>query len=167
MNKMLLTIVTVALFAVPSFAQQTTTKDQLVGTWKVVTLKATSDGKVTHPLGDQVAGYVSITPDRIWLLFVDSTRKPPAAPSLTDAEAVAMMKSHVAWTGKYSTGGETPEGIKLTTHVDAASSQAITGTERVYFVRLEGDKLTMRSPGVIVPMTGKTSVVEFELVKAD
>jgi hypothetical protein len=167
MNKMLLTIVAVALFAVPSFAQQTTTKDQLVGTWKVVTLKATSDGKVTHPLGDQVAGYVSITPDRLWLLFVDSTRKPPTAPSLTDAEAVAMMKSHVAWTGKYSTGNPTPEGIKLTAHVDAASSQAITGTERVYFVRLEGDKLTMKSPGVIVPMTGKTSVVEFELVKAD
>jgi hypothetical protein len=167
MNRMLLTIVAVALFAAPSFAQDTTTKDQLVGTWKVVNLKATSDGKVTHPLGDQVAGYVSITPSRIWLLFVDSTRKAPAAPSLTDAEAVAMMKSHVAWTGKYSTKDPTPEGIKLTAHVDAASSQAITGTDRVYFVRLEGDKLTMKSPGVIVPMTGKTSVVEFELVKAD
>ncbi len=27
--------------------------------------------------------------------------------------------------------------------------------------------MTMKSPGVIVPMTGKTSVVEIELVKAD
>jgi len=78
-----------------------------------------------------------------------------------------MMKSHVAWTGTYSTEGQTPEGIKLIAHVDAASSQAITGTERAYFMRVEGDKLKMRSPGVMVPMTGKTSVVEIELVRAD
>src|SRR6266436_4454503 len=38
----------------------------------------------------------AITPDRFWLLFVDATRKAPAAAPLTDAEAVAMMKSH-AW----------------------------------------------------------------------
>ena len=31
-----------------------------------------------------------------WLLFVDATRKAPAAATLTDAEAVTMMKSH-AW----------------------------------------------------------------------
>ena len=167
MNKMLLATVAIALAAVSSFAQQATTDKQLVGTWRVVTLKATSEGRVSYPLGDQVGGYVSITPVRIWLLFVDSTRKPPAAPTLTDAEAVAMMKSHVAWTGRYSTDGQTPEGRKLTAHVDAASSQAITGTDRVYFMKVEGDKLTMKSPGVIVPMTGKTSVVEIELVKAD
>ena len=150
----------------PSFAQNTV-KDQLVGRWRVVTLNATSEGKVTHPLGDQVESYVSITPSRIWLLFVDSTRKPLAAPSLTDAEAVAMMKSHVAWTGGYSTVAQTSEGIKLSGHVDAASSQVLTGTDRVYFMRIEGDKLTMKSPGVIIPMTGKTSVVKIELVKAD
>jgi hypothetical protein len=167
MNKMLLATVAVTLVAMPSFAQHTTSQDQIVGTWKVVSLKATSEGKVSYPLGDQVAGYVSITRDRIWLLFVDSTRKPPVAPSLTDAEAVAMMKSHVAWTGKYSTEGETPEGIKLTAHVDTASSQAIAGTERVYFMRVEGNSLTMKSPGVIIPMTGKTSSAEIELVKAD
>jgi hypothetical protein len=30
-------------------------RDQLVGTWKVVTLKTTSGGKVTYPLGDRPA----------------------------------------------------------------------------------------------------------------
>ena len=163
MNRMMLAALGVTLVAVSSFAQQS----DFVGTWKVVSLKATSEGKVSYPLGNQVAGYVTITFDRIWLLFVDSTRKPPATPSLTDAEAVAMMKSHVAWTGTYSTGGQTSEGIKLTAHVNAASSQAITGTERVYLMKVEGDKLTMKSPGVIVPMTGKTNIVEIELVRAD
>jgi hypothetical protein len=167
-NKVLLaTAFALVAAAAPSYAQQPTTKDQLVGSWKVLNLKATSGDKVSYPLGEQVAGYVTITPDRFWLLFVDATRKAPAAATLTDAEAVAMMKSHVAWTGKYSTAEQTPQGIKLSARVDAASSQAIFGTDRVYFLRVDGNKLIVKSPGVIVPMTGATSVVEFELVKAD
>jgi hypothetical protein len=168
-TRYMLAIAVVALVAAaaPSYAQQATTKDQLVGTWKVLNLKATSGDNVSYPLGDQVAGYVTITPDRIWLLFVDSTRKAPAGAALTDVEAVAMMKSHAAWTGKYSTTDQTPEGIKLTAHVDTASSQAISGADRVYFMRVDGNKLMAKSPGIIVPMTGAKSVVEFELVKAD
>jgi hypothetical protein len=168
MKKILLaTIIAVAAASGPSHAQQTITKDQLIGSWKVLNLKATSGDKVTYPLGEQVAGYVTITPTRFWLLFVDATRKAPAAPALTDAEAIAMMKTQVAWTGKYTTVEQTAEGIKLTAHVDAASSQAIFDTDRVYFMRVEGDKMKVKSPGVIVPMTGAKSIVEFELVKAD
>jgi hypothetical protein len=62
---------------------------------------------------------------------------------------------------------QTAEGIKLTAHVDAASSQAIFDTDRVYFIRINGNEMMAKSPGVIVPMTGQTSVVEFELVKSD
>jgi hypothetical protein len=170
MNTILFAIAAVALLATsaPPCAQQaTTTKDQLIGTWKVETLKATTKGKVTYPLGERPTGYVTMTPGRIWLLFVDSTRKAPAAAKLTDAEAIAMMKSQVAWTGKYSTVGNTPDGIKVTAHVDTASSQAITGADRVYFMQVYGNKLRVKSPGVVVPMTGATSVVEFELVKAE
>ena len=169
MNKTLLAAAAVTLFAIstPIYAQQITTQQQLLGTWKVVTLTTTSGGKVSHPLGEHPAGYVSVTPTRIWLLFVDSTRKAPAAPTLTDAEAVAAMKSYVAWTGKYVTTVETPDGLKLTSHVDTTSNEAINGTDRVYFMRVVGNKLMMKSPGVIVPMTGALSIVEIELVKAD
>jgi Lipocalin-like domain len=169
MNKTLLTAAAVALFATstPICAQQMTTKQQVVGTWKVVTLKTTSAGKVSHPLGDHPAGYVSVTPTRIWLLFVDSTRKAPAAPTLTDAEAVAAMKSSVAWTGRYVTTEQTPDGLKLTAHVDTATSGALDGADRVYFMRVDDNRLMMKSPGVVVPMTGALSIVEIELVKAD
>src|SRR5215471_275049 len=169
MRKVLIAVATFALIAttLPSYAQQVTTKDQLIGSWKVLSLKVTSGDKVTYPLGEQVAGYVTITPTRFWLLFVDASRKVPAAPALSDAEAIAMMKTQVAWTGKYTTAEQTAEGIKLTAHVDAASSQAIFNTDRVYFIRVDGNKMMVKSPGVIVPMTGQTSVVEFELVKAD
>src|SRR5450432_3931649 len=147
MTKTLLaTIITISVAAGPSHAQQMTTKDQLIGSWKVLNLKATTGDKVAYPLGDQVAGFVTITPDRIWLLFVDSTRKPPAAPSLTDAETVAAMKTHVSWTGKYATGEQTPDGIKLTSRVDAASSEAINKTDRVYFIKAAGERLLFKSP---------------------
>jgi hypothetical protein len=169
MNKVLLATVAFALVSAvtPSYAQQAPAKDQLIGSWKVLNLKATIGDKVTYPLGDQVAGYVTITPTRFWLLFVDATRKAPAAPALTDAEAVTMMKTQVAWTGKYTTAEQTPDGIKLTARVDAASSQAIYDTDRVYLIRVDGNKMMVKSPGVIVPMTGATSVVEFDLARAD
>jgi Lipocalin-like domain len=169
MNKTLLTTVIVALIAAvdTSHAQQVTSKDQLIGSWKALSLKATTGDQVIYPLGQHVAGYVTITPDRFWLLFFDSTRKAPASATLTDAESVTMMKSHVAWTGKYSTAEQTQEGLKVIARVDAASSQAIFATDRVYLIRVSGDKMMVKSPGVIVPMTGATSVVEFELVKAD
>ncbi len=168
MRNVILAAVTLALVGVtaPSNAQQATTKEQLAGSWKVLSLKATTGSNVVQPLGEKVGGYVTITPDRIWLLFVDSTRKPPASPALTDAEAVAMMKSQVAWTGKYVTAEQTPDGIKLTARVDAASSEAINNTDRVYFMRVDGTKLMVKG-SVIVPMTGATSVVEFDLVRAD
>lgn len=167
MAKILLaTIITLMVAVAPARAQQTTTKDQLIGSWKVLNLKATVGAKVTYPLGEQVAGYVTITPTRFWLLFVDATRKVPVSPTLTDAEAIAMMKTQVAWTGKYTTGEQTHDGIKLTAHVDAASSQAIFDTDRVYFIRVDGNKMSVKG-NVIVPMTGQTSVVEFELVKSE
>ena len=146
-------------------SQRATDRGGILGAWKVKTLKVVSGGELTYPLGEHPGGFVTMTPERMWLLFVDSARKTPASTTLTDAEAVAMMKSHVSWTGKYTVGEQTSDGVKITARVDAASSQAIVGTDRLYFVRVDGDKITFKSPGTIVPMTGKTSLVEFEMTR--
>jgi hypothetical protein len=62
MKKILLaSVIAVTATAGSSHAQQTTTKEQLVGSWKVLALKATNGDQVTYPLGEQVAGYVTIT----------------------------------------------------------------------------------------------------------
>src|SRR5262245_52006283 len=143
------------------------TKDRLVGTWEIGSLKTTSGDRVSYPLGEHPKGYIGFTADRIWLMVVDSLREAPAG-AMTDAEAVSQMKSHAAWTGKYDANpAQTPDGIKVTIRVDAASNQAIQGTERVFFMRVDGNRLTLKSPAVIVPMTGKTSLVEVEFARAD
>jgi len=169
MRNMIVVTAAVALIGLtaPSNAQQATTKEQLLGTWKVLSLKAIAGNNVSYPLGEKVAGYVTITSDRNWVLLFDSTRKAPAAAALTEAESTAMMKSHGAWTGKYTTAEQTADGIKLIAHVDAASNEAINNTDRVYFMRVNGNKLTVTSPGVVIPATGATSVIVSELVKAD
>jgi lipocalin-like protein len=91
-----------------------------------------------------------------------------AAATLTDAESVSLMKSHVAYTGKYDVDlAQTPDGIKITIHVDAASNQALTGTNRVLYARVDGNKMTAKSPTLVVGTSGVTSVVELEYVKAE
>ena len=66
MNKVLFATAafTLVAAAVPSYAQQATTKEQLIGSWRVLSLKATTGDKVAYPLGEQVAGYVTVTPTR-------------------------------------------------------------------------------------------------------
>jgi hypothetical protein len=169
MNRVLNAITISAVFAASaaSQAQQMTTKDQILGTWKVVSLKGLTAGLVKYPLGEQPQGYVTVTPARMWLLFVDSRRAAAASAALSDADAIAAMKTSVAWTGQYTIGASSPEGLKATARVDTASSPALPGTDRVYFMKVEGNKLTMKSPGVIEPMTGVTSALVIELVKAD
>src|SRR4051812_12933782 len=115
MMKMLLFagIVGLAAASSPLTAQEATKKEQLIGSWSVASLKATSGDKVSYPLGEKPAGYVTFTPTRFWLLFVDSTRKSPASPTLTDAEAVAMMKTQVAWTVSTRLASKRRRGSRL------------------------------------------------------
>jgi hypothetical protein len=82
----------------PSEAQETMTKEKLIGPWRLVSFKATAGDKVSYPLGEHPGGYVEITPTRYWLMAIDPTRKAPAAATLTDAEAISLMKSQVAYT---------------------------------------------------------------------
>jgi hypothetical protein len=87
---------------------------------------------------------------------------------MTDDEAISLMKSQVAYTGKYDVDpAQTPDGIKITIHVDAASNQALTGTNRVLYARIDGNKMSMKSPTLVVGTSGVTSVIQIEYVKAD
>src|SRR5262245_4400806 len=152
----------------PSKTQETMTKEKLVGPWQLVSFKATAGDKVSYALGEHPGGYIEITPTRYWLMAIDPARKAPAAATLTDAESVSLMKSHVAYVGKYDVDpAQTPDGFKITIHVDAASNQALTGTNRVFYARVDGNKLTLKSPTLVVGTSGVTSFVELEYAKAE
>ena len=165
MYSILMCVAAGALFiASQANAQQATTKEQLIGTWKVLSFKSTNGNAVSYPFGEKVTGYLTYTPDRIWVLLVDPTRKAPASAMLTDAESVEMMKTHAGWTSTYTLAEQTPDGLKVIAHVDAAPNEAINHTDRDYFVRVNGNRLLVKS-NVINPATGVAIVAELEYVK--
>jgi hypothetical protein len=143
-------------------------KEQLLGTWQILSFRATADNKISSPLGERPSGYIGFSHTRFWVMLVNSTRKAPGTAVLTDAEAISLMNSSAAYTGKYDADpAQTPDGIKITIHVDTASNQAIVGTDRVFYMGVEGNKLTLKSPAMVIAMSGSTSVVQLEFVKAD
>jgi hypothetical protein len=157
-----------AASSAPSQAQQETTKDQLLGTWRLLSFKAVTGDKVSYPLGEHPGGLVGFSPSRVWILLVDLDRKSPQATAFTDAEAIALMRSHVAFTGKYDADpAQTADGIKVIIHADTASNQAVVGTDRPFFMRVEGNKLTVKSPAILLATGALSSSTQFDYVKAD
>lgn len=154
--------------AAPAQTQPRMTKDKIIGTWRLVSLKTTTNGHVAYPLGEHPAGFAEYTPKRVFFMLVDPNRKAPASAILTDAEAGSLMKSSVAYTGKYDVdSAPTPDGVKVTIHVDAAASEAINGTERVFFELVDGNEMIVKSPLALIPATGLKSAVELHYVKAE
>jgi hypothetical protein len=161
-------VLTIGASAVSAQAQPQMTRDKLIGTWRLVFWKTTTNGHVAYPLGEHPGGFAMYTPKRVSFMLVDPNRKAPASATLTDAEAGSLMKSSVAYTGKYDVDpAQTPDGVKVTIHVDAAASEAINGTDRVFLERVDGNEMIVKAPLALVPTTGLKSAVELHYVRAE
>jgi Lipocalin-like domain len=122
----------------PGLALAQDTAKQLAGSWKLTswTIQIIG-GEVTEPFGPNPKGRAVFTPDGfVAFLIVAANRKPAA----NDADSAALLKTLVAYTGKF-----TIDGDKFTTKVDISWSELFTGTDQVRFVKLEGDKLSIRT----------------------
>ena len=167
-TNVLVATVVLGAISVPCRAQHEMTKHELVGTWRLVSFKAITGSQISYPLGEHPGGVVGYTPSRFWLMLIDTDRKAPIAATLTDGEAASLMKSHIAYTGKYDADpAQTSDGIKIVVHVDSASNQAIIGTDRAWFARVDGNKLTVKSQAIFIPTSGLTSSVQLEYLKVD
>ncbi len=139
----------------------------LFGTWAVKSFQAVTGLEITYPLGRSPAGFVGFSPRRFWALLFNSGWEKPQSALLSDADAVALMRSSAAYTGKYALAqNQTPDDVRLTIDVDASVNEALVGTERVFFLTLHGSGLVFKSPGVITP-DGRTSSVELLFEKIE
>jgi len=78
------------------------------------------------------------------------------------------MRSSIAYTAKYDLDPiKTEDGVKMTQHVDTASNEALVGTDRVFFMGVDDNKLSVRSPSVVVPTSGLRGSVQVEFVRVD
>jgi hypothetical protein len=117
-------------------------KDQLVGSWKVLSFKAQTVGQDNwrDGFGLNPKGYAIFTADgRYMHLITASGRKPPT----NDAERAALLTSMISLSGRY-----TVDKNEVIIMVDTSSSEGYQGErqKQVRFFKLEGNKLTWRTP---------------------
>ena len=106
----------------------------LLGTWKLrsAVQEDVETGKKLYPMGANPTGYLNYSPDgRVMVILVGDNRKAPAGPVATDAEMITLFKSMMAYAGTYSI-----DGNQVIHHVDASSSERMTGTKLIRFFTL-------------------------------
>ncbi len=135
----------------------------LIGTWKQLSGTMVEEGSTTEKsnLSSAPNGFVNFSADgRLMLLSTDSARKKPAGEVPTAAEAEALYRSMIAYAGTYEL-----EGNKVTYHLEATWNESWTGSKQVRFWKIEGDLLTVTTPEIVNPLTGKRSVFKLTFRK--
>jgi hypothetical protein len=81
----------------------------LVGTWRLISFdrEIVATKEVVHAFGGHAAGFSTYAADgRYMSMIVDATRKPPAQPTATDAEAISLYRTMNAFAGQLSYRGK-------------------------------------------------------------
>ena len=128
----------------------------IVGSWRLVTwVEVETESKAVHtPFGENPTGVITYTPDgRMSVFIIDPKRKSPAGPKATDAEAVDLYRTMIAYSGAYSL-----DGNKVTHKIEVSWNQAWTGTNQQRFIEVKDDQLIIKTPPIISPVSGKESV---------
>ena len=140
-------------------------KDVLTGTWKLVSFTNTTDkGEVKFLMGQKPIGFSTYTPEgRMSVVITAEARKPLsvndrfAAPAEERAEAFSTV---IAYAGRYTFTGD-----KVTHHVEASWLPNYAGTDLVRFIKLQGDRLILRTPPMLQAGAQTTNEVVWERLK--
>ena len=109
---------------------------------------------MTHPFGHKPNAFVIYTADGyVATIFTATDRKPPAAATPTDTEAIRLFRSMIAFAGRYEVDGD-----KLIYHPEASWNEAWNGTMQTRLLEITQDRLHVRSVPVLSPLTG-TNIV--------
>ena len=156
-------LLAILVTGIPAGAQ---TPSPIVGTWRVLSFEreVLETKAVSHGFGGHAMGFLTFTPDgRMMSMVVDSTRKPPAQPTPTDAEAVDLFRTMLAYVGTYRV-----QGNEIIIHVEISWNQDPKNTDTRRTFKLDGDRLTTTTtPLVSSFLNNQTTVttVVYERVK--
>lgn len=121
-------------------------KESVVGTWKLVSVTATTDkGEADKAvLGKNPSGLLTYTADgRMMAIISDDGRKPLSVADRVAAPAEEKARAYstfMAYAGRYTFTCD-----KVVTHVEVASLQNWVNTDQTRFVRLQGDRMFVRN----------------------
>jgi hypothetical protein len=139
-----------------AYCSKSQAADSIIGSWRLVTwVEVETESKSVHqPFGDNPSGLITYTPDgRMSLFIIDPKRKPPSGPKATDVEAAELYRTIIAYSGSYSIDGNT-----VTHKIEVSWNQAWAGTNQQRFVEVNNNQLTIKTPPIISPTSGKESV---------
>jgi len=121
-------------------------KGSIVGTWRLVSVTATTDkGDVDKAvLGQNPSGLLTYTADgRMMEIISEDGRKPLSIPDRVAAPAEERAKAYSTFTAYAGIYLFTCD--KVVTHVEIASLQNWVNTYQTRFVTLRGNRLTVRT----------------------
>lgn len=143
MSRALTIVCALAELACAGLAQS----NPLIGTWKLVSARATTERGETieNPYGSDAVGFITYTADgRVAAILMHSGRKRLSvndrisAPAEERAEAFATM---FAYAGRFEV-----DGTKVTHHVEAASVANWVNTDLIRSWKRVGGRLTLLTP---------------------
>jgi hypothetical protein len=142
-KKALFLVSVVVVFSSTMYAQ---CKDSVVGTWKLLSVTATTEkDDVDKPLlGQNPSGLLTYTANgRMMAIISDDGRKPLSIADRVAAPVEERAKAYstfMAYAGRYRFTCD-----KLVTHVEVASLQNWVNTDQTRFVTVQGDRLHVRN----------------------
>jgi hypothetical protein len=131
------------------------TKDDLVGTWQLVSATGISAAgeRDETPFGANPSGFLTYTEDgRVSAVISYGGRKPLSGIPSPQEQAEAF-KTFLAYAGRY-----TLDGHQVTHHVEVSSIQNFVNRDLVRTVRFESDRIVLVAPPS--PVNGKIQTVE-------
>jgi len=154
-------MVLVGLLLAPGTTLGQSLKEQIVGTWRQISVYTEEGGVKTQPYGEKIVGLAVFDRSGYVISFLAKAEMPKFAVNNrlkgTDAEYRTAMQSIIAGFGTYTVDGET-----VTIKWEASSFPNRAGTTEKRTYKIAGDEMTAVNP---TASSGGTSYQKWVRVK--
>jgi hypothetical protein len=145
-----------ALALIAAFAASAQTKEDLIGTWELVsTVTIRPNGERIPRYGEHAVGFLTYTRDgRMSVILTNADRKPLSGDQFTApaAERAEAFSGSSAYAGRY-----TIEGDRVVHHVEAATLPNRVNEDEARRMILRGNRLTLSAPTTVA---GEQRIIE-------
>ena len=122
-----------------------TLRDQLIGTWSIVSYETrAAGGSIEHPMGKKLLGYLMYAPPAFMSANLMIPGTPPFASgdmsSGSPDELATAARNYFGYAGRFEID-ETAGAVKH--HIEVALAPNLVNTVQKRYVRMEGDRLIL------------------------